>query len=438
MPKDRRPPRRSIGVGASSTAPAGPVALTRSGAGVLTGGIVLIAGGWGLGYREPVALGLAGVFAVLAAVVWTLPAPGVAASRRLTPPRTVRGEHATATVTVRRTGRRVRRGLRLADRCGDRTVDVGLPVFGPERERVVDYLVPTPHRGKVAVGPLRVVATDPFGLCRRTFRFGAAESLIVRPRTVPLGVPASGRDPHLDGTTSDSVDSTRSAFHALRPYVPGDDRRLVHWRSTARTGTLIVRQMADVSRPHTTVLLDTDPLHYPDVPAGPSGDPDSEMFELAVDVCASVACAAARLTFPVRLAAGADQLPVGADGDADAVLDALAAVRLDAPGSLEQAVGALRRHRSGGSLVVVTGPGNSADTGGRSGLLHGIASLRHVFGHVVVVRAGSGSSPGANGSDTSGRTTGPGTGLGLGLGLAVLDVPDLSRLSAVWQRGFAR
>ena len=54
------------------------------------------------------------------------------------------------------------------------------------------------------------------------------------------------------------------AFHALREYVPGDDLRHVHWRSSARAGELLVRQYHDTRRNHATVVVDADPAAYPD------------------------------------------------------------------------------------------------------------------------------------------------------------------------------
>ena len=52
------------------------------------------------------------------------------------------------------------------------------------------------------------------------------------------------------------------AFHALREYQPGDDRRYIHWRSSAKAGRLLVRQFLDTRRSHVTVIVDPDPEQY--------------------------------------------------------------------------------------------------------------------------------------------------------------------------------
>jgi uncharacterized protein (DUF58 family) len=64
----------------------------------------------------------------------------------------------------------------------------------------------------------------------------------------------------------------------MREYVPGDDPRMIHWPTTARTGTLMVREHVEVRRPEFTIVLDT---------ADAAGTPDD--FEESVDVAASLA-----------------------------------------------------------------------------------------------------------------------------------------------------
>ena len=70
-----------------------------------------------------------------------------------------------------------------------------------------------------------------------------------------------------------------SGFISMREYVPGDDPRMIHWPTTARTGTLMIREHVEVRRPEYTIVLDT---------ARAVGTPDD--FEEAVDVAASLAC----------------------------------------------------------------------------------------------------------------------------------------------------
>jgi hypothetical protein len=69
-----------------------------------------------------------------------------------------------------------------------------------------------------------------------------------------------------------------SGFVSLREYVDGDDPRLIHWPTTARMGTLMLREHVELRRPEFTVVLDA-------AEAVASADD----FEEMVDVAASIA-----------------------------------------------------------------------------------------------------------------------------------------------------
>ena len=99
------------------------------------------------------------------------------------------------------------------------------------------------------------------------------------------------------------------AFHALREYVPGDDLRHVHWRSSARAGQLLVRQYHDTRRTHATLLVDCCRDAYTERPD----------FELALSVAASLILRAARDGHELTLVCGEQ---VVGSSDASYVLDA--------------------------------------------------------------------------------------------------------------------
>jgi uncharacterized protein (DUF58 family) len=262
-----------------------------------------------------------------------------------------RGEAAVGTVRVTNTGRHGTRSLVAKDRCGTATVTMDIPALGPGTARISSYRIDTSRRGEQQVGPLLLRAGDPLGLVSRVFAYGERATLLVRPRTVPLPPLPSGRTASIEGPTSDTAPSGTITFHALREYVPGDELRHVHWRSTARTGKLMVRQLVDSSLPLTTVLLDTRAASYADAAEAAERD-----FDLAVDAVATVAVAMAALGYPVTL--------LGTDGSryetlgqrtAGALLDRLARTVTTGSGDLPATLETARRSASGGSLTVVTG-----------------------------------------------------------------------------------
>ena len=166
-----------------------------------------------------------------------------------------------------------------------------LPVIGPGRTHTETVEVPAPKRGVYPVGPVVNVQSDLLGLARREVEWHAGEELYVRPIVAQLESLAAGVVSDLEGVPSEQLSMSDLAFHALREYVPGDDLRHVHWRSSAKADTLLVRQYLETRRSHATVLLDDDPASY-------AGEED---FELAVSVAASVALRAALDDFEVFL-----------------------------------------------------------------------------------------------------------------------------------------
>ena len=373
--------------------------ITRAGWGTLAASVLLYAVAAPLGYQQAGVLSAGGIAAVGAGLLWTLRRPRLEVRREVTPVKVARGEAAIAMLRVTNRGRWRRNGLEAHDTCRDTAIVVDVPPLARNSTGTVSYRLPTRRRGETPVGPLRLDRADPFGLARRTTSYGQADLLLVRPRTVPLEPLNSGRQRHLDGSASRSPSGTIT-FNGVRDYVIGDDLRHIHWRSTARTGTLMVKELEDVSLPYTTTILDTR--------AGAYGGDDE--FELAVDAAASVAWSATRRRFPVRLLTGDGELLSAKGGaeEAETVLDRLALVERAA--DAESPVDAVRRAGSGGALVLVTGARTA---------LTGVTSVRRRFDQVVCVWVGDSSAD-------DGPPVVP--------GVTVIEIGDLAELAAAWPR----
>ncbi len=143
------------------------------------------------------------------------------------------------------------------------------------------YDLPTERRGVFPVGPLAVGVSDPFGLSERRVEVAGVARLVVHPRVhAVLAMPGSSTREARHGSTHPVRSPFGDDFFALREYEVGDDLRRVHWRSTARTGDLMLRQDEVRTGSVATVLLDTRAEAH-------SGD----SFERALEVAASVAAA---------------------------------------------------------------------------------------------------------------------------------------------------
>lgn len=196
------------------------------------------------------------------------------------PTRVTVGDPATGRVTVRNTGRRGMLPLLLELPIGRTAARFTLPALAPGRSHEELFVVPTAHRGVVPVGPATTVHGDPLGLVRRTMAWTERTELVVHPRTVGLESLGAGLLRDLEGQVTPDLSMSDLAFHALREYQPGDDRRYVHWRSSAKHGRLLVRQFLDTRRSHLAVVVDTDPEVY----AGGGDD-----VELGISCAASLA-----------------------------------------------------------------------------------------------------------------------------------------------------
>lgn len=140
------------------------------------------------------------------------------------------------------------------------------------------FTIPTRRRSVITVGPVKSVRADPLGLLRREMTWTNEQEVFVHPRVKNLTGSSTGFLKDLEGRVTNDITNSDVNFHALRDYVPGDDRRHIHWKTTARTGQLMVRQFEETRRSHLAVLLSTRAEDYA----------NDEEFELAVSVCGSL------------------------------------------------------------------------------------------------------------------------------------------------------
>jgi len=108
-------------------------------------------------------------------------------------------------------------------------------------ERLVTWEATFAARGRQRLPGVRVVTRFPFGLFVKTGRPVLDEEVVVFPALTPLD---AARRRALGGGSARAVHRRGRGhdLYNLRDYRAGDDRRLIHWRSSARTGTLTVRE----------------------------------------------------------------------------------------------------------------------------------------------------------------------------------------------------
>jgi len=157
------------------------------------------------------------------------------------------------------------------------------------------------QRGRYEVGPVSVVATDPFGLARTRVVATGQSELIVYPRVETLQPWKLGTQGVGTGESAvRHLHRTAAEFYTMRPYVTGDDLRRIHWPSVARTGELMIRQDESTRRSWATLFLDNR--------VGALGMSGSQAFERAVSCAASIGRVLGRAGFQITLAT-ADAAP---------------------------------------------------------------------------------------------------------------------------------
>jgi len=231
------------------------------------------------GWREWTGIAAALAVLLLAAVVSALGRSSCAVTLELDRRRFVVGDVGTSVVQVSNTANRRMFPLRMELEVAGLPMTVRVPSLAAGGTHRVEIPLPTARRAVVKIGPLRAVRGDVFGLIRRVVHWPIDEQVFVHPRTVrPSGaLPGFVRD--LEGEESTRRAASDLSFHTLREYVPGDDRRFIHWKSTARNGTLQVREFRETHRSLIAVVVSGNRGDF----YGPGTDP------AAVDDAASTA-----------------------------------------------------------------------------------------------------------------------------------------------------
>ena len=323
-------------------------AVTTTGWAVITLVIVGLALAVAFQWVEALACALAGVVALVLAAMRVAWRPPHVVSIRVPNERIVAGQTAVGEISVRNErARSVRSGI-IELPIGTGTGEFVVPPLGAHETWDEMFLISSRHRGLINVGPARAVRSDALGLLRRVRMWDEPVLLHVHPRTVRVPFDATGFQLDVEGVATGKLSSSDVSFHALRDYEPGDDRRAVHWQSTARLGKLIVRQYEETHRSHHVIVLDTSRDAW-----------DHDSFETAVSVAGSLGLANLRESRPVSLTTTEGWLPSGV---AMRMLDALSEVKARSFGDLSRRVREAVAQRPGVSaLTLIVGP-NVTDT----------------------------------------------------------------------------
>lgn len=196
-------------------------------------------------------------------------------------------------VQVRNPSRRARLGVRLEEKGAEQTATWAVDCLSGQGCLTWRREVVPPRRGRFTWGAVWASSAYPFGLVERRVRLAEEESAVVLPR---LGWLHRGR--FLRRLRESAMEprqmsarcpprphpAAQAEFHGLRLYHSGDSPRLIHWRTSARRGELMVREFED--EPSENLLLVVDPT----LPSESDycGVPLREQFEEVVSLAATI------------------------------------------------------------------------------------------------------------------------------------------------------
>jgi len=316
---------------------------------ILMVGLVLAWAAAQTGWRELAVVSAAFLLLLVLALPFLLGRTNVRVEVVLEPQRVVAGESVAAGLSVTNLAPRRLLPTLLELPVGAALQRYAVPSLAPSGVHEEAFAVRTERRGVIAVGPATTRRGDPLSIYSRDVPWTGVTEILVRPPMVPLDSLGAGLLRDLEGVSTDAVSQSDLAFHALREYVPGDDLRHVHWRSSAKASQLLVRQYLDTRRSHATIVVD-------DARSSWATDDD---FETAMSVAASIAVRAVLDEFEATFVCG-DQASSGSDGTR--ALDAVCRAGLTGAGLIAAARRASRTAPDTSLLFLVSGTGTSFET----------------------------------------------------------------------------
>ncbi|GEK79783.1 DUF58 domain-containing protein [Agrococcus baldri] len=273
--------------------------ITGFGWAVLIGTLVALVLGLVLGWKELIVIGIVGALLLAAAIAFIIGRNRYRIELDLAYTRVVVGERALGRIEIHSAAQKPLLPATIEVPVGKALASFHLPRMKPGDVHEDVFAIPTSRRTILQVGPVRSVRGDPVGLLRRQVKWTDPVELYVHPKTVQLDETAPGLIRDLEGITTRDLTNSDIAFHALRDYVAGDDRRYIHWKSSARTGTLMVRQFEQTRRSVLALGLSTSPDDYAD-PAE---------FETAISILGSLGLQAVRDEMDVVVQTSRQTLP---------------------------------------------------------------------------------------------------------------------------------
>jgi uncharacterized protein (DUF58 family) len=215
--------------------------------------------------------------------------------------------------------------LELHEEGGTRRY-IYVPRIPPGDARLVTWEATLLRRGRHRLSGVRITTRFPFGIFLKAGQVTLREELLVYPSLGPVSAQRL-RELGGSGAAHTRRRGRGSDLHNLRDYRAGDDPRLIHWPSSAKTGSLTVRETEAETMLDTRIVL--------------VGGGDPARVEAGISEAASLAVHLLRAGGQVAVAGPGLEVPFGRGPEhRRRVLTALALWEPAAPLSPSHGVGA--------------------------------------------------------------------------------------------------
>lgn len=279
--------------------------------------------GFALGERDLIRVGfLLVALPVMGALIVGRARATIETSRSVSQQRAAVGAAVEVTLRVTNTGLFHVAGVMLEDRLpavrggpSDQRARFALGTLRSGQTTAIVYPLPPLPRGRFTIGPLRLRMTDPFGLVEMVRPFPAVSEIVIVPQIHELGAQSlPGGHEELGGSSIHAVGSLGADDLTVREYRQGDDVRKIHWRSSARTGELMVRQEERPWQGDVVVLVDSRRRTH-------RGEGAQSSLEWLVSAAASIADHLDRRGYRVTIVSGGFARDWPGIGGADTLAD---------------------------------------------------------------------------------------------------------------------
>lgn len=269
-----------------------------------------------LGWHELLAMATVCALMLLAAVSMSLGNTSFHASIDVSDRHATVGDTVQVRVAIDNPGNAPTASARGDLPIGDNHERFTIPMLAAGQSRQTDMEFTAMARAVLMVGPLSIRKGDPFGLVRHEKRLADRIQVFIHPTTITLDMLNAGIQRDLEGQPSGEIVDDDLDFYGLREYEPGDDVRNVHWLSSAKTGSLMIRQYEATRRTDTAIGISVNPDDYANI----------QEFELAVSIHASIGVQCLLQSRPLTTHAGDDH---ASPRNATTFLDACSAIEPD-------------------------------------------------------------------------------------------------------------